>query len=338
MEVDARAQLPAADRAVLAALFADYARVAVEGALSGGFSGARVLKVTPFRDGATPELPTVVKIGAADLIRQEHAAYRRHIRGRLSGIPEVWGEPAFSADGAVGGLRYGLVGAGLFEFVSLARYAESAAPADLAHVLESRVFVHLSTIWRQSRLVTDAPLSEAYADFLRPDRSAHFAAALTGMGVAIDLGAATVVAPSGGATAPTMSHTALPNPLAALPDLLARPIPHRIATIHGDLNLENVLVDPDARTVRLIDFSHSREDHVLHDLLRLETGLVTRVLPGKLAAAGLDVSAVIGLYRRLHTAADAGLGVDGGTGATPGSLHSPPLPPTGPGERRHLRW
>ncbi len=341
--------LSTADRAVLDALFADYARVAVEGELSGGFSGARVLKVTPFRDADTPELPTVVKIGPADLVRQEHDAYRRHIRGRLSGIPEVWGEPVFSPDGAVGGLRYGLVGAGLFEFVSLARYAESAAPADLAHVLESRVFVHLSTIWRQSRLVTDAPLGEAYADFLRPDRSAHFAAALAGVGAGKaladevgsgdgtrdarppdagaavpDLDAPTVVVPNGGAASPTTSHATLPNPLAALPDLLAQPIPHRVATIHGDLNLENVLVDPDARTVRLIDFSLSREDHVLHDLLRLETGLVTRVLPGKLAAAGLGLPAVIDIYRRLHTAADAGpgadvgLGVDAGPGADAG--------------------
>ncbi|MCE7938198.1 hypothetical protein DCC79_07645 [bacterium] len=327
MVFDTSVALSDADRFVLADLFADCARVSVEGELSGGFSGARVLKVTPYRDADTPELPTVVKIGPADLIRQEYDAYRRHIRGRLSGIPEVWGEPVYSSGGGedpVGGLRYGLVGAGLFAFVSLARYAETAEPGDLAHVLESRVFVHLSTIWRQSRVVVDAPLGDAYADFLVPDRTASFAAALactgsnkdtdtsmdTGVGMDRGTGHDSTVGPD--LAAPTVSPPGpsaalgapLPNPLVALPGLLRQPIPHRVATIHGDLNLENVLVDPEARTVQLIDFSHSREDHVLHDLLRLETGLVTRVLPDKLAEAGLDLSAVIDVYRRLHVAAD----------------------------------
>jgi len=32
----------------------------------------------------------------------------------------------------------------------------------------------------------------------------------------------------------------------------------RVGAVHGDLNLENVLVDPEARTVHLIDFALSR--------------------------------------------------------------------------------
>lgn len=300
MQLDAPSPLPDAFRSVLAALFAGYARVAVEGDLTGGYSGARVLKVTPYRDTDTTELPTVVKLGPADLIRQEYDAYRRHVRGRLSGTPEVWGEPAYSVDRAVGGLRYGLVGAGLFEFVSLARYTETATPADLAHVLESRLFVHLATLWRHARLVADTPLGAVYADYLAPDRTAYFTAALASLdagGTAPALDAPTVAPPD-------RPFTALPNPLTALPGLLSQAIPHRVATVHGDLNLENVLVDPTARTIRLIDFSHSREDHVLHDLLRLETGIVTRMLPARLAAAGLDPTAIIDLYRRLHAAAD----------------------------------
>ncbi|RIL10553.1 hypothetical protein DCC79_07685 [bacterium] len=205
-------------------------------------------------------------------------------------------------------MRYGLVGAGLFDHVSLARYAETATAEDLAHVLECRLFVHLSTLWRQSRPVPDAPLGAGYAGFLAPDRRSSFAAALAAVGVggaAPDLGAPTVVPLQRSDTAAAaMAGPALPNPFAALPDLLVRPIPHRVATVHGDLTLESVLVDPGARTVTLINFSRSREDHVLHDLLRFEAELVTRVLPGKLAAARLDPSAVIDIYRRLHAAAD----------------------------------
>ncbi|RIL10552.1 hypothetical protein DCC79_07680 [bacterium] len=93
IEVVGSTILSEAHRAVVAALFADCRHVAVEGELGDGSGAARVLTVTPYRDGATPELPAVAKVGPADLIQHEHEAFRRHIRGRLSGIPEVWGEP-----------------------------------------------------------------------------------------------------------------------------------------------------------------------------------------------------------------------------------------------------
>lgn len=60
--------------------------------------------------------------------------------------------------------------------------------------------------------------------------------------------------------------------------------------IHGDLNLENVLVEFDSNNypqgIALIDFAAAREnDHVLHDFLRLETSiwlyLATEELSGK---------------------------------------------------------
>lgn len=98
-------------------------------------------------------------------------------------------------------------------------------------------------------------------------------------------------------------NVTLPNPLVALPDILNEPRHVRVACIHGDLNMENILVAPDARDIRLIDFAMTRQDHVLHDLLRLETGVVTWLLPESLAEARLPPETIHHLYEQLHCAA-----------------------------------
>ena len=99
------------------------------------------------------------------------------------------------------------------------------------------------------------------------------------------------------------ASTSLPNPLILLPDILRTACEVKVGTIHGDLNLENILVDPEARTVRLIDFALARQDHVLHDLLRLETGILTRLLPEELATAKVPPETIHNLYVQLHGAA-----------------------------------
>lgn len=113
------------------------------------------------------------------------------------------------------------------------------------------------------------------------------------LGAQLDLTAATVSLPDG---AP------LPNPLLALPTLLTRRHDGWLATIHGDLNLRNILIDPDARTAHIIDCAAARQDHVLHDLLCLERDLLTDVAAQTLFAANLPPTAIVRFYRLLHCA------------------------------------
>ena len=96
--------------------------------------------------------------------------------------------------------------------------------------------------------------------------------------------------------------TDLPNPLAALKRIRDNDYDVQVDYIHGDLNLENVLVDPEVRDVRLIDFGLVRRDHVLHDFLRLEAGIVTKVLPSALLKAGLPAQHIYEFYQQLHYA------------------------------------
>lgn len=84
---------------------------------------------------------------------------------------------------------------------------------------------------------------------------------------------------------------AWPHPLAALEGFLQHTRPLRYATIHGDLNLENVLVGP-GDLVWLIDFARTGPGPVARDLAHLTVELLAHIYapqmePRALAAAWL---------------------------------------------------
>jgi hypothetical protein len=69
----------------------------------------------------------------------------------------------------------------------------------------------------------------------------------------------------------------LPDPLQSLPGWLAQTVMGTRSIIHGDLNLENVLVGPGS-FVWLIDFAQTRPGHPLFDFARLRAELIAQVL------------------------------------------------------------
>ncbi|MCB0193205.1 MAG: hypothetical protein KDJ65_14770 [Anaerolineae bacterium] len=96
--------------------------------------------------------------------------------------------------------------------------------------------------------------------------------------------------------------TTLPNPFVKLPEILSQHRDIKADDIHGDLNVENILVDPDVRDVRLIDFAGARSDHVLHDFLRFETEIVVRLIAPIMAEAKLSAQSIYTFYQHLHWA------------------------------------
>ncbi len=131
------------------------------------------------------------------------------------------------------------------------------------------------------------------------------AAARQALGETLDLSAASLpLSPTSFAPllpSATLPAT-LPNPLLAYPAFLDKHQEVNVSIIHGDLNLENILVRPDNYEVYLIDFVTVRQGHSLHDLLRLETEVVTKLIPPALAEAQLPPTAIYPLYRQLHLA------------------------------------
>ncbi len=74
----------------------------------------------------------------------------------------------------------------------------------------------------------------------------------------------------------------LPDPLARLPELLSQTVMGTRSIIHGDLNLENVLVGP-GNFIWLIDFAQTRPGHPLYDFARLKAELIAQVLAPRVA-------------------------------------------------------
>ncbi|MFZ4663124.1 MAG: CHAT domain-containing protein [Caldilineaceae bacterium] len=123
-------------------------------------------------------------------------------------------------------------------------------------------------------------------------------------------------------TQPTVLLSAqsnLPNPLLALPTLLALRQEGWLATIHGDLNLRNILIDPAVRTAHIIDCAAARQDHVLHDLLRLERDLLTDLAAQTFFQENLPPTAIVGFYQQLYCATQ-GAAHDPGHFALPADL------------------
>ena len=95
----------------------------------------------------------------------------------------------------------------------------------------------------------------------------------------------------------------LSNPLMAYEEILNSFRQVKLSTIHGDLNLENILIyQKSGELASIIDFATVRYGHALHDLLRLETEVVTKLIPEQLASADLGPETIHLLYQQLHQA------------------------------------
>lgn len=74
----------------------------------------------------------------------------------------------------------------------------------------------------------------------------------------------------------------LPDPLMKLPALLDERVNGTQSTIHGDLNLENILLGPGGigpqGFVWLIDFAQTRDGHPLYDFAHLEAEIIAHVI------------------------------------------------------------
>ncbi len=69
----------------------------------------------------------------------------------------------------------------------------------------------------------------------------------------------------------------LPDPLPGLPALLSEITHASQSIIHGDLNLENILVGPGGM-LWLIDFAQTREGHTLFDFAHLEAEIIGHII------------------------------------------------------------
>ena len=75
----------------------------------------------------------------------------------------------------------------------------------------------------------------------------------------------------------------LPDPLERIDQILLESIHGSRSIIHGDLNLENILVGP-GNLLWLIDFAQTREGHCLFDFSHLTAEFITHIIAEKIEA------------------------------------------------------
>ncbi len=92
------------------------------------------------------------------------------------------------------------------------------------------------------------------------------------------------------------SGVELPNPLGQWPSLLQEQLAMRIGTVHGDLNMGNVLIDVGAKTTFIIDCAHAHDDHVLVDLVRLESEVLLHLVAARFFELQLPPTTIYALY------------------------------------------
>jgi len=88
----------------------------------------------------------------------------------------------------------------------------------------------------------------------------------------------------------------LPDPLEKLPALLESNMIGSQSTIHGDLNLENILVGP-GEFVWLIDFATTREGHPLADFAHLEAEIIAHVIAPQITDPLVFVEGMLNVER-----------------------------------------
>ncbi len=99
---------------------------------------------------------------------------------------------------------------------------------------------------------------------------------------------------------PLSKNLDLPNPLLSYNNFLWKFNTVYVSTVHGDLNLENIMVDVQIREIELIDFATANQGHALSDLLRLETEVVVMLIPPVLNEANLPIETIYTIYEKLH--------------------------------------
>jgi hypothetical protein len=92
----------------------------------------------------------------------------------------------------------------------------------------------------------------------------------------------------------------LPDPLKLLPSILMETVAATRSIIHGDLNLENILVGP-GDIIWLIDFAETRQGPPLADFAHLETEIISHIIAPEIDDPRVYVNLLDSLYLSIQS-------------------------------------
>jgi len=153
---------------ILRRMFYGYDRIRIERKLTGGYSSALLLLVTPITSEGMLDSPVVAKIDAQDLILDEAQRYEQHIRSSLPPLTaRLEDRPTTAETCDVAGLKYTFVGTNEITEPNVPVSARDLGVARLGDWLKSDLYPTFGkTWWKQSRAYRFQVWTEY--DFLLP--------------------------------------------------------------------------------------------------------------------------------------------------------------------------
>ncbi|OPX74947.1 MAG: STAS domain protein [Methanoregulaceae archaeon PtaB.Bin152] len=237
--------------------------------ISGGYSGSLVFRDDAYDHTGRREMPFVLKLDRWENIQAEIEGYEGHVKRYIQNNATQVIQKARS--GGYGGILYTFVGIGgpQSRIFSLEEYYRTH-PTDEVLAIFDILFRKVLRSWYGQPRLRDLPLYRVYGDIFRYEDVCNWAESrygITAADEAIDL-------PYGlGKSANPlyfMEHT--------LPERRSQMWSVYEGSVHGDLNMRNVLMD-DERNLWLIDFAMTGHSHILRDIAKLESVLMCEMLP-----------------------------------------------------------
>lgn len=256
-------------REVFCKLFFECEKIRL-GKMQQGFSGAAVFQVTPTYQGKGQGQNVVVKIGNRQEINTEIGNYEQYVKGVVGGhrIPEALRS---ASTRHVSGISYSFIGLE-DQAENFSGFYQVATLDELLPVLNN---LYCKTLFplkdTTGRMKKDFDLRGFYLRHLHLNDE-KLQKIVTG----ISAGQAVFTEHADGTW--QFGAERLPSPLRHARDGNFR-ADSFFTTIHGDLNGQNILLDPH-RATWLIDFLTTTDDgHILQDYAALETNLRFRLAP-----------------------------------------------------------
>lgn len=149
-EFDRDQQLSKEQLFILRRMFHGYARIRVERRLSGGYTSAIILVVTPVQADQREDAPTAVKIGDADGILNEARRYETHVKAKLPPVTaRLEDRPTAPESTDLAGIKYTLVSDGDKTSRSLRALLDEWKGPQLGTWLRERLFPTFGRMWWQ---------------------------------------------------------------------------------------------------------------------------------------------------------------------------------------------
>lgn len=138
---------------IIRRIFYGYPRIRIERQLTGGYSEAVLLVVTPLRGDQREDAPVVVKIDQTASILDETRRYETHVKRTLPPLTARLEEPPVAPENmSLAGIKYTLIAANDQMPQDLRTILGDWQPNELGHWLRNELFPAFGRIWwRQNR-------------------------------------------------------------------------------------------------------------------------------------------------------------------------------------------